>query len=275
VEAQAKAPIIIKKVVKRHGGHHGGAWKVAYADFVTAMMALFIVLWLVNTDDQTKKAISGYFKDPTGASKELGSGAAGSGDNLTVQQRDMSKLKETIEGIMKDLPEMSNNMMKQVQMTVTGEGLRIDLVETEKGMFFETGNAQPTGSGKNLLAALAAELKKMPNNVLVEGHTDSRPFAASGGYSNWELSTDRANAARRTLEAAGLPDGRIKQVRGFADQRLKMPAEPQSASNRRVSVVVEYKNAPAKAAAPAGKQAPAAHGQPSHGTSHSATPHGA
>lgn len=271
MEAQSKAPIIIKKVVKGHAAHHGGAWKVAYADFVTAMMALFIVLWLVNSEESTKKAISAYFKDPSGASKELGSGAAGSGDNLTVQQRDMAKLKETIEGIMKDLPEMSDNMAKQVQMTVTGEGLRIDLMETEKGMFFESGNAHPTDSGKKLLSALASELKKMPNNVMVEGHTDARPFSGAGGYSNWELSTDRANAARRSIEEAGLPAGRIKQVRGFADQRLKMPAAPGDASNRRVSLVVEYRPASgADGPAKEKKEVAASHAPPAkgHGPAH-------
>jgi chemotaxis protein MotB len=246
VEAHAKSPIIVRKVVKHHAGHHGGAWKVAYADFVTAMMALFIVLWLMNSDDETKKAISGYFKDPTGSGKEIGSGAAGSGDNLTVQQRDMSNLRAKIDSVMKSLPELTGNMQKQVQMTVTGEGLRIDLMETETGLFFETGNALPTAGGKGLLAALAAELQKMPNKVLVEGHTDSRPFAGSGSYSNWELSVDRANAARRALEAAGLPAGRIKQVRGFADQRLHLPDEPANPSNRRVSVVVQYANEPIK-----------------------------
>lgn len=240
MHSQPSAPVIVRRSVKAHARHHGGAWKVAYADFVTAMMALFIVLWLVNADEATRKAVAGYFKDAAASGTQTGSAAAGSGENLVLQQRDMSKLKEKIEHVMRNLPELSGNLHKQVQMTVTGEGLRIELLENEAGLFFATGDAQPTQNGRGLLTVLAAELQKIPNSVLVEGHTDARPFASGGTYSNWELSVDRANAARRTLEGSGLPSGRIRQVRGFADQRLRLPAEPENPSNRRVSLVVEY-----------------------------------
>jgi chemotaxis protein MotB len=194
--------IVVRKVVKGHGGHHGGAWKVAYADFVTAMMALFIVLWLMNADEQTRQAVAGYFKDPSGRATEIGSGAAGSGANLTVQQDDMSKLKEKIENVMRSLPELSGNVQKQVQMTVTGEGLRIEMLENETGVFFEKGNAQPTDGGHGLLSALALELHKIPNTVLVEGHTDARPFVDGNAYSNWELSRQRRTSRTRSRRAA-------------------------------------------------------------------------
>lgn len=239
-DTHVKSPIIVRKVIRKHEGHHGGAWKVAYADFVTAMMALFIVLWLVNTDDTTKKAVAGYFRDPSGSAKGMGSGAAGSGESLIVGRQDMDKLKERMEGVLRQLPEFTRSLSGQVQMTVTGEGLRVELLESETGVFFETGNAQPTQSATTLLTAMASELGKLPNKVAVEGHTDSRPFNGQRQYGNWELSVDRANTARRLMQEAGLHPGQISQVRGFADQRLKMPDAPNDPSNRRVSIVVQY-----------------------------------
>jgi chemotaxis protein MotB len=239
-DTQAKSPVIIRKVIRKHeGGHHGGAWKVAYADFVTAMMALFIVLWLLNSDESTKKAVAGYFRDPSGASSGTGSGAAGSGESLIIGEQEMHKLKERMEGILRQLPEFNKALSAQVQMTVTGEGLRVELLESENGVFFETGNATPTRSGTSLLSAMATELGKLPNKIAIEGHTDSRPFTGNA-YGNWELSVDRANTARRLMQNAGLRPDQISQVRGFADQRLKAPATPTDPSNRRVSVVVGY-----------------------------------
>jgi chemotaxis protein MotB len=128
----------------------------------------------------------------------------------------------------------------QVEFTITGEGLRIELLETEKGTFFESGNAQPSESGKELLKTLAAELGKLSNLLLIEGHTDSRPFSSERIYSNWELSSDRANAARRLMQESGLRPDQVKQVRGFADQKLRTPKDPENASNRRISVLVQY-----------------------------------
>jgi chemotaxis protein MotB len=244
-DSHVKSPIIVRKVIRKHEGHHGGAWKVAYADFVTAMMALFIVLWLMNTDDSTKKAVAGYFRDPSGSASGTGSGAAGSGESLALGKDNMGKLKEHMEGVLRQLPDFQKSLEGQVQMTVTGEGLRVELLESESGVFFENGNAQPTGSGTSLLTAIALELQKLPNKVAVEGHTDARPFAAKNHYSNWELAVDRANMARRLMQSAGLRPDQISQVRGFADQRLKVPGNPEDPSNRRVSVVVQYKVTPA------------------------------
>jgi chemotaxis protein MotB len=234
--------IIIKKKVG-HGGHHGGAWKVAYADFVTAMMALFIVLWLMNSNDQVKKSIAGYFRDPTGKIGQTGSGQAGSGEGVVIGKDDMSKLKEKLESAINEVPEMAK-LKNQIDMTVTGEGLRVELLETEIGMFFESGSPQPSESGKQTLEMLAHELGKLPNQLLIEGHTDARPFNGNGSYTNWELSADRANSARRLMEQNGLRSEQIIQVRGFAAQQLRKPDEPDNASNRRVSIIVRYRQPP-------------------------------
>src|SRR4029434_4580275 len=128
-------PIIIKKK-HGHGGHHGGAWKVAYADFVTAMMALFIVLWLLSSSEKVQKAVGGYFTDPSGSGKMMGSSMAGAGEGISLSKNEMSELKEKLEQALKHVPKFEE-MRDQVQITVTGEGLRIELMETAKGMFFE------------------------------------------------------------------------------------------------------------------------------------------
>jgi len=239
VQKPESQPIIIKKKIV-HGGHHGGAWKVAYADFVTAMMALFIVLWLMGSSEPVKKAVAGYFRDPSGKSADQGSALGGVGENIAVRKDDMNKLKDKLESAMKQTPELER-LRNQVQMTVTGEGLRIELLESDVGTFFQSGNAHPSEGGKEMLKMLAVELGKMPNRLLMEGHTDSQPFAASAaGYSNWELSADRANSARKLMQESGLRVDQVAEVRGYADQHLRKPAEPTNASNRRVSIVVKY-----------------------------------
>lgn len=254
-------PIIIKKKKAGHGGHHGGAWKVAYADFVTAMMALFIVLWLLSSDEKVKQAVGGYFSDPTGNGKMMGSTLAGSGDGLQLSKDDMSKLKEKIEAALKQAPEFKK-LSKNVQITVTGEGLRIELLEDEKGMFFQSGLASPSEVGEELITKLAEELGKLPNKLFVEGHTDAKPFASVNGYSNWELSADRANASRRIMMGHGVRPDQVAQVRGFADQRLRLPGEPDHASNRRVSVIVQYLEPPKPAPGEEKEEkAGAAHGE--------------
>jgi chemotaxis protein MotB len=231
-------PIIIKKKIV-HAGHHGGAWKVAYADFVTAMMALFIVLWLMGTSDNVKKAVAGYFKDPSAKAAQNGSGQAGSGENLNLGKDDMGKLKDKLETAMKQAPELAK-LKDQVNMTVTGEGLRIELMESEGGTFFESGNAEPTELCKDMLTMIASQLGKMPNNILIEGHTDAKPYNSARGYSNWELSADRANGARKLMQENGVRSNQVSEVRGFGFQRLRKPDDPDSPSNRRVSIVVKY-----------------------------------
>jgi chemotaxis protein MotB len=254
IQSPDAQPIIIVKKKVSHRGHHGGAWKVAYADFVTAMMALFIVLWLMNSNEQVKQAVAGYFRDPSGKGAETGTGQAGTGDGIAVGKDDMGKLKEKLEGAMRELPQLAK-IQNQVQMTVTGEGLRVELMESELGTFFERGNASPSGQGKEMLALLAAELGKLPNQLLIEGHTDSRPFSGEGTYSNWELSSDRANSARRLMQGTGVRADQISEVRGYADQRLRNPKEPENASNRRISVIVRYRDMPPGTTGGSAKQA--------------------
>jgi chemotaxis protein MotB len=245
VPEQDAAPIIVIKKKGGHGGHHGGAWKVAYADFVTAMMALFIVLWLMNTSAPVKQAVAGYFKDPTGKGKFTGTSLAGAGESLQLKADDMSKLKDTLEQAMKKMPDF-DRVKDQVEMTITGEGLRIELLETEKGMFFESGKGEPSSKGRELLLKLAAELGKLNNRILLEGHTDAKQFTSVNGYSNWELSADRANSARRLMQENGIRHDQVTQVRGFADQRLRNPAKPEDDANRRISLIVQYQDAPLK-----------------------------
>jgi chemotaxis protein MotB len=250
-------PIIIRKKVV-HGGHHGGAWKVAYADFVTAMMALFIVLWLMSSSEQVKKSVAGYFRDPTGAGAQMGSGQAGLGEGVAIGKDDMNHLKDKLEAAMHQMPQLEK-LKDQVAMTVTGEGLLIELMESERGTFFESGNALPSGTGKEMLEMLASELGKMPNRMVIEGHTDARPFSGGGQYSNWELSSDRANMARRLMQTTGLRGDQVAAVRGYADQRLRNPRSPDDASNRRVSIIVQYRPAVAPAPAKEAKPAVATH----------------
>ncbi len=236
--AANQQPIIIIRKKGGHGGHHGGAWKVAYADFVTAMMALFIVLWLMNSTPDVKKAVSGYFRDPSAVGKQTGTLANGVGENLTISKQSMEILKKKLEEAVRKTPEFQK-LKNNVEITITNEGLRIELLETDKGMFFESGSPVPTETGKDLLVQLAKQLGTMKNSLLVEGHTDSQRYGQAG-YTNWELSADRANAARRIMQVSGLQTAQVAQVRGFADQHLRWKDKPMDASNRRVSIIVQY-----------------------------------
>ncbi|MFZ0309737.1 MAG: flagellar motor protein MotB [Candidatus Sulfotelmatobacter sp.] len=232
-------PIVILKKKGGHGGHHGGAWKVAYADFVTAMMSLFIVLWLLNSSKKVQEAVGGYFKDPSGTAEKIGSTMAGSGENFILTKDNMPKLKDQLEQKIRQLTDFEK-LKSHIDMTVTSEGLRIELMESAAGTLFDNGSPKLNNDGQELLITLAQELGKLPNKISIEGHTDSQAYALSGNYGNWELSTDRANAARRLMQANGLGIGQVTQVRGFADQRLRKPDNPLDPSNRRISLIVQY-----------------------------------
>lgn len=238
---QATQPIIIVRKKKRHGGgQHGGAWKVAYADFVTAMLALFIVLWLLSSSEQVQKAVGGYFTDPKGKGKDVGNGLKGTGsESLAIHKDDMNKLKDKLEQAVRDSSAMQK-IREHVVFTVTGEGLRVELIEGEGSTFFESGNSTPTAFGKDLLKKLAEEIGKLPNKVTMEGHTDSKPFTERAEYSNWELSTDRANAARRWMQDNGMRNDQVSQVRGYADQSPRNTQYPDAPTNRRVTLVIQY-----------------------------------
>ncbi len=229
--------IIIKRKKGGHHGHHGGAWKVAYADFVTAMMALFIVLWLMNTNKAIQVAVGGYFRDPYGSARKVGHDI-GAGELLTPKEN-LEKIKDQILKAMQAMPGF-DKLKSQIEITVTNEGLRIELLENPSGTFFENGKAEPTEVLQEVLKILSAQAGKLPNPISIEGHTDSRPYSDSRTYGNWELSTDRANAARRLMEESGLRPGQVTQVRGYADRKLRKPQNPEDASNRRISVLIQY-----------------------------------
>ena len=242
--------IVVKKK-RGHGGAHGGAWKVAYADFVTAMMALFIVLWIVGQSNSVKQAISAYFKDPGVFTSGRTGGILPDAAKTTplppppvpqpvdTAKAEMEKLKAEAGKIEKEIsqtPEFKK-FVDKIHLTVTEEGLRIDLVEASEGLFFDIGKAKIKSETVKLLKIIATHLATLQNNVVVEGYTDARPYVSSG-YTNWDLSTDRANSARKVLEENGLRKNQIVQVRGFADRRLRVPDKPLDFSNRRVSILV-------------------------------------
>jgi chemotaxis protein MotB len=243
----APKPIIVIKRKGGHGGAHGGAWKVAYADFVTAMMALFIVLWLLNTSEKIQKAVGGYFKDPSGTAKLTGSDMQGAEENFVITKDNMEDLKEQLEKTIREVPSFEK-LKNNIDMTITNEGLRIELTESAAGTFFDSGSAKISGDGGDLLTALAGELGKLPNTLAMEGHTDSKQYPEGSNYGNWELSFDRANAARRLMAQHGIRIDQVTQVRGFADQRLRKKDAPLDPSNRRISLIVQYLKKPSSEA---------------------------
>lgn len=254
------ANIRIVKKKKAHAGHHGGAWKVAYADFVTAMMAFFLVMWIVGLDKPVQEAISGYFKDPTGFMEAVKGGNApfqvgkesgalkenknvpSPAKNPTEERRRLEGAKIAIEKAMTEKQEFKE-LGKHVDVKLVSEGLRIDLLETKESMFFDSGSAQVKPATVKLLSQIAKELETLPNKLMIEGHTDSRPLNRADGYSNWELSADRANGARHIFADAGISDSQIAQVRGYAATQPRDPSNPTHFSNRRVSIVVVMSNA--------------------------------
>jgi len=236
--ANEEPPIIVIKKISGHGGSHG-AWKVAYADFVTALMALFIVLWLMNQSKPVQESVGGYFRDPNGTGKNPGTLMSVTGKPGAVENEDMAKLKEQL---LKSLAKMPNfdKLQKLIELTITPEGLKIELMEDPHGTFFENGSAVPTPTMQSILEILAPEIGKLPNPISIEGHTDSRPYSDSKTYGNWELSTDRANASRRLVEIKGVRLEQIAQVRGFADRNLRNSKQPFDSCNRRVTIIIQY-----------------------------------
>lgn len=240
-------PIIVIKKKVSHGGHHGGAWKVAYADFVTAMMSLFIVLWLMNSTPQIKKAVAGYFNDPKSGGRETGTTVLGSNKSVSIDQKNVQKLKEEIEKAILKQTDLSK-LSKQIVITITSEGLKIDLIEDKGGTFFQSGSAKLSPSGVELLNLLSAQLKVLPNKLLIEGYTDAQAYSKTSDYSNWDLSADRANSARKLLQQGGVGPNQVSQVRGYADQMLRVPSNPFDPTNRRVSLIVQWQDTSPSAA---------------------------
>lgn len=249
-------PIIVKKINK-HSGHHGGAWKVAYADFVTAMMALFIVLWILGQDEKVIQNVAGYFKDPIGFNNKLKSlsvidnkGGPSQDINhidlmnrIKEREKEIERLNSMKDSIINDLSKKSefSNLLNQIKIEIVKEGLRIEMRESNEAAFFEIGTSELKPDAKKLLLKIARDLKSIPNKIIIEGHTDSRPYSNDGrGYTNFELSTDRANSARRTLVEGGLDSNRIDEVRGYADTRLLDKKDPYNLVNRRISIIIKF-----------------------------------
>lgn len=201
------------------------------------------VVDLLNTSKPVKEAVAGYFKDPSGSGAKTGTSMTASGEDLTVSKDNMDKLKDELQKSMAQIKDF-DKMKNQVEMTITQEGLRIELLEAESGTFFDLGSSRPTAQGQELMNMLAEELDKLPNKISIEGHTDSKPYTKNHDYGNWELSSDRANAARRLMQTKGIRADQVSQVRGYADQKLRKPDAPFDASNRRISVIVHYVEKP-------------------------------
>lgn len=278
-------PIIIKKIKKGGHGHHGGSWKVAYADFVTAMMALFIVLWVIGQSDPVKEAVSQYFIDPSLSPEEIAIKLSRS-QQLKNEQKPMEtveiKADKEDEEPVKKMRSLANKIKDaleklhwegelegQIIIELTDEGLRVELLDFANSPFFDSGSASPKEHTKEALRAIGGQLVGASNEVVLEGHTDAHPFH-KGSYGNWELSTDRANAARRVLTSVGVKSHRISAVRGYADNRLRRPESPFDPTNRRVSIVILYDE---EVRARKGHQEEN-HGKPSSGSkSHAEKPH--
>jgi len=285
--------IIIVKKVSGHGGHHGGAWKVAYADFVTAMMALFMVLWLVNSASvTTRERIASYFREPgvfeKGSGTPLQEGGAGilpdafsppAAENAKAQHSDKiykeqtsgeipetftvgkgeGDAKEKIEATRQELEKLAEAIKKQIEaaeskigedgkllgkieVKVDQRGLHIEIMDTDKASMFQLGSATISPIAEEELGKIAKILVALPNPIDIEGHTDGRPFnsATSANYDNWNLSSDRANTARRILLKAGVKEKQIARVVGYADQRLKYPENALADGNRRISISMRF-----------------------------------
>lgn len=261
--ADKSKTIIIKKVKKGHGGHHGGAWKVAYADFVTAMMAFFLLMWLLAMVSPEKRAaLSEYFKffsmfETSGKSfmkessailEKSGEDVSKAAPQLLTGGGEMSaenmkeKLKRAIEEKLKALKD-------QIIVDIYEGGVRIQIVDTEGSPMFPTGSAEPNEKAKAILKVLAENIKDTPNKIAVEGHTDSAPFKSSQ-QTNWELSTARASSARKELETNGISPDRIARVVGYADTELFNKENPRDPRNRRMSLILLYADKPKTGQAP-------------------------
>lgn len=270
-----KRPIIIKKIKKGGHGHHGGAWKVAYADFVTAMMAFFLLLWLLSTSSkETLAGLSEYFTPTVGISGEIGTGLQGGqtaspkgskksdmADPAVVSgQTPSGTVSMNPEHTAKEHSDTDDNLFKQgataveqafrqdpslaqymdnVNVSQTPDGLRIDVTDSDKYAMFEKSTAVLTQHGQAILAKMAELIKKMPNYLAITGHTDASPAEAGrADYTNWELSADRAQSARRFMLKSGIETERPKRITGMADKELFTPKEPRGPKNRRISLLL-------------------------------------
>jgi chemotaxis protein MotB len=250
-----KQIIRIVKKKKGHAAHHGGSWKVAYADFVTAMMAFFMVMWLLSMDQKMKDAIEGYFSNPVGFKKGFSAGTniISSGNSpagevkpplriliRTAEEKKFGDLAKDLRSRLNGSPDL-RALGAHIEAVQTKSGLRIELIESGSGQtFFRNGSAEPLPITVAALRLIGAELSRLQTPIIIEGHTDSQQFGSSASYTNWELSSDRANAARRLVEASGVDPSRIVEVRGMADRSLRVPSNPMDPANRRISILLPF-----------------------------------
>lgn len=255
-------PIVIKRIKGRHAAHHGGSWKVAFADFMTAMMAFFLVMWLVGQDDHVKESVSSYFKNP-GKYQKMGKSGVLKGSDAVMNtptwkssmvkspakeetagsKKEQDQMKLVARNILQELEKQKEfkRLRNNIKIKITSEGLRIILNESaDAPAFFEPGSAKLLQKSAVILMTIAGELGTLSNHLVIEGHTDNSSTGNRAGYSNWELSADRANAARELMEVSGLFKGQVQEVRGFADKFPMVPGKLDDPRNRRVSLVVLY-----------------------------------
>ena len=245
LEPEVKKPK--RKIVKKagHGGHHGGAWKVAYADFVTAMMALFLVLWLVSQGDQKlKEQIANYFRSP-GVFNTTQGGILGGAQNPNkeINSNSIRNDRESLKDAAAQLKEKFSKLSEfapyndQVKVEITNEGLIIQIIDKAERVSFESGSAQLTPMASKILTEVAKTICNLPNPIQIGGHTDSHPYP-SKLYTNWELSADRANSARRQLEVSCVEPTKIRKIVGYADTKPLIAEDPYAPSNRRISIML-------------------------------------
>jgi len=263
VSETEQQPIIIKRKKGGHGGHHGGSWKVAFADFMTSLMAFFLVMWLVGQKQEVRDAVAGYFRDPGKFQEQGGAGMLKGGRSVLptdgptsgLQQKapdrsggggptelEKQEMAQAAQKIMDELrkQEAFKRLRDNIRFQLTTEGLRIILNESEDSpAFFEPGSAKLLQKSAIILITIARELGRLPNRLVIEGHTDAS-YGGDGIYTNWELSADRANSARALMEVSGLYKGQVRQVRGYADEVPMIKDNPNDARNRRVTIIVLY-----------------------------------
>ena len=246
--------VIVKKKKVRGRGHHGGSWKVAYADFVTAMMAFFMVMWIMGMDEGVKNMVQGYFQNPVGFKRSFSGGRniLSSGNslmNMQLQeviilrrQEEEERLRQTASRIQMSLDQLGvvEGLDAAIEIVVTDQGLRIEMMETGAGeTFFDQSSSTLKPALRRVLGIIAGQIALLPNGVVIEGHTDAVPFGRAD-YSNWELSTDRADAARRVLIDAGMPADHLMELRGYAHRQLKIVEQPRDPRNRRISLLLPF-----------------------------------
>lgn len=256
---QEGTPIIIKKVKKGGHGHHGGAWKVAYADFVTAMMAFFLVMWILGMSAEDKASVAAYFRDPNGFSKKVqrntptlgiteqpSRAGAVSEEGMALEEKEMSQIEGDINKSIEADPELSG-LVEDGDFSIrnTAEGLLVELIENETSgeLFFKSGSDVVRPKAEKVFAAIAPVLGASKRLIEIEGHTDSEPFG-SYAYDNYDLSSDRARSVKRLLLRNGVGQNQIHAVTGKADTELRNPADPYHFSNRRVTILLPYQFAP-------------------------------